>query len=242
MQTRVSDAVYLQAVFAIVVSAVLALAWFQVTAARILIDARHIAGRYATTALERAQDDLMESIAVQVAAGNLSGPFAAPTPGPPLPTCTGATPCAFTIATSVSLAGGTQTSGTGNVVAANLQHNGGVAEQRVAGVVTATVQTASGAVFASVARRIELRTFAAYPYVALSGADEPTAERSTVADFAGTCDGSASCGGSDNRIHAWLRCADPNPANCAGAPLLPADTFASPAWQNGNAAAPAWSR
>jgi hypothetical protein len=234
--------VYLQAVFAIVVSAVVTLAWFQVTAARILIDARHLAGRYATTALERAQDDLMESIAVQVAAGNLSGPFVAPTSGPPLPACTGATPCAFTVTTSVALAGATQASGAGNVVAANLQRNGGVAEQRVAAVVTVTVQSASGAVFANVARRIELRTFAAYPYVALSGVDEPTVERSTVADFAGTCDGSASCGGNDGRIHAWLRCADPNPANCAGAPLLPADTFASPAWQNSNAVAPAWSR
>ena len=179
-------------------------------------------------------------MAAQVAAseqsgGGAPGSLVAPTPGPPTPACSQA-PCAFSISTSVTLAGQTQTASSGNVVASNDQQNPGVGEQRVAATLTATASNAAGAVISTATRRIVLRVFGVPPYVALSSVDEPTADDSNVEDFAGTCDGSASCGGIDNRIHALLRCSDPaNPSACNGLPDQPADSFSSNSWQNADA-------
>jgi hypothetical protein len=233
---------YLYGLFCLVVATLLGLTWLEVTAAGIVTSARHVAVRYAGVALERAQDDVMESIATQIAAGNTNGPVVAPTPGPLVPACS-SPPCAFSIATSVALAGQTQAATNGNVVALNQQQNAGVGEQRVAAILTATASNAAGAVLATASRRIVFRVFLVPPYVALSSADEPTAERSNVEDFAGTCDGSAACGGVDNRIHALVRCSNPvAPDACAGVPDLPADAFASNSWQNADAASSSWSR
>lgn len=240
---------YLQALFAVVVATTLGLAWLQLTALRVTIAARQVGARYATAGLERAQSDLMQSLAVQIAGGNVGGPFAAPTAGPAAAACANPSPCSFQLTTSALLAGttqapsGAQATNAGNVVAANQQQNLAVGEQRIAAVITATVTNLAGATVASATRRLVLRTFAAPPYVALSAADEATAENSDVGDFAGTCDGSVACGGVDNRIHALLRCADlSTPDNCAGVPDLPADTFADNRWQNLNAQRPSWSR
>ena len=233
---------YLYGVFSIGLAALLATTWLQVASIGIVAGARHVTERYANVALERAQDDLMESLAAQVAASGARGPFVAPTPGPPQPACA-APPCAFLIATQVRLSGQTAATLPGDAVAANLQQHAGVGEQRVAALLTVTIANAAGAVFARAVRRVTLRTFAVAPYVALSGVDEPVASNPNVADFAGTCDGIAACGGVDNRIHALLRCHDPlTPANCAGEAYRQADTFSSNTWQNGNATTDAWSR
>jgi hypothetical protein len=233
---------YLYGVFSLGLAALLATTWLQLASIGIIAGARHVAARYANVALERAQDDLMEALAAQVAASGPRGPFLAPTPGPPQPACA-APPCAFLIATQAQLSGQTAAMFPGVAVAANVQQNAGVAEQRVAALLTVTIANAGGAVFARAVRRVTLRTFAVAPYVALSGVDEPIAANPNVADFAGTCDGNASCGGVDNRIHALLRCHDPvRPANCAGQLYRQADTFSSNTWQNGNATTDSWSR
>jgi hypothetical protein len=236
---------YLYALFCLVLATLLGLTWLEVTAAGIVTSARHVAARYVGVALERAQDDVMESIANQTAANVQSGsaaPLVAPSPGPPLPACAAA-PCPFSITTSVALAGQTQPASSGNVIALNDQQNPGVGEQRMAAVLTATASNAGGAVLATSTRRVVLRVFAVPPYVALSSVDEPTTAGGNVQDFAGTCDGRASCGGVDNRVHALVRCSDPaTPAACNGLPDLPSDSFASNAWQNADAAPSAWSR
>jgi hypothetical protein len=239
--------VYLYALFCLVLAALLGLTWLEVTAAGIVTSVRHVAARYVAIGLERAQDDVMESIAAQVVTAEQSGagtstPLVAPTLGPPIPACAQA-PCAFSVSTTVALAGQTQNTSSGNVVALNDQQNPGVGEQRVAAILTATASNAAGAAISSATRRIVLRVFGVPPYVALSSVDEPTADNSNVEDFAGTCDGSTSCGGVDNRIHALLRCSDPaNPSACNGLPDRPADSFSSNAWQNADAAPPTWSR
>jgi hypothetical protein len=238
---------YLYALFCLILATLLGLTWLEVTTAGIVTSARHVAARYVSIGLERAQDDLMESIAAQVVTAQQSGagaslPLVAPTPGPPIPACAQA-PCAFAVSTTVALAGQTQNASGGNVVALNDQLNSGVGEQRVAATVTATAADAGGAVISSATRRVVLRVFAVPPYVALSSSDEPTVDNGNVEDFAGTCDGSTSCGGVDNRIHALLRCSDPaNPSACSGLPDQPVDSFSSNAWQNADAAPPAWSR
>jgi hypothetical protein len=233
---------YLYGVFSLGLAALVATTWLQLASVGIVAGARHVAERYANVALERAQDDLMESLALQVAASGPRGPFVAPTPGPPQPACA-APPCAFLIATQAQLSGQTAVTLPGDAVAANVQQNAGVGEQRVAALLTVTIANAGGAVFGRAVRRVTLRTFAVAPYVALSGVDEAVAANPNVADFAGTCDGNATCGGVDNRIHALLRCHDPvTPANCAGQPYRQADTFSSNSWQNGNATTDSWSR
>ncbi len=241
---------YLHSLFAVVAMTVLALGWLELSAAQLNVAARRVAGRYAVAGVERAQSALMTAIAAQVAAGNSNGPFVAPTAGPPLAACSTPSPCAFRLTIGATLGGATQSSAdaflgasAGNVVASNRQQNPGVGEQRLSATVSASVSNLAGAVLAISTRRLVLRTFAAPPYVALSAVDEPTAENSDVADFAGTCDGSAACGGVDNRIHALVRCVDVQlAAHCADAPVLPADTFADTRWQNANAQAQSWSR
>ena len=240
---------YLYAVFAIALSALLATTWFQISTAAIVNSAKHVAARYAGVALERAQDDLLESIAAQIAAGGPDVQFTAPPSGPAVATCASA-PCALFVATSVHLSGQTgqqaaQTSGSPGAesVAPNLQQNIGVGERRVSAIVTVTVANAGGAALAQFSRRLTLRTFAVAPYVALSSVDEAVAGNPNVADFGGSCDGSTSCGSTDNRIHALLRCSDPvTPSNCNGRPYLPADSFSSSSWSNANASSGAWSR
>jgi hypothetical protein len=230
---------YLYGVYAVALAALLATTWLQLASAGIIAAAKHVAVRYAGTALERAQDELLESVAAQVASTGPSGPFSAPTPGPPLAACP-TTPCAFVVATQSRLEGETAQTSAGESVAANLQQNSGVAEQRVAASLSSIVSNAGGGVLARATRRITLRTFAAPPYVALSGVDEPVAGNANVADFAGSCDGTRTCG--DNRIHALLRCYDPvTPANCAGQKYRSADAFASKTWRNDNATARTWS-
>jgi len=233
---------YLYGVFSLGLAALVATTWLQLASVGIVAGARHVAERYANVALERAQDDLMESLALQVAANGPRGPFVAPTPGPLQPACA-ASPCAFLIATQAQLSGQTAVTLPGDAVAVNVQQNAGVGEQRVAALLTITIANAGGAVFARAVRRVTLRTFAVAPYVALSGVEEPVAANPNVADFAGTCDGNTTCGGVDNRIHALLRCRDPvTPANCAAQPYRQADTFTSNTWQNGNATTDSWSR
>jgi hypothetical protein len=231
---------YLYGLYAVALASLLATAWLQVTAAGIVAAGKHLAVRYANAALERAQDDALDSLAAQVGAGGAAGPFVAPSPAPPYSACATA-PCAFVAATNVQLAGQTA-SGAGESVAANLQANTGVGEGRVAVLLASTITNANGGILARATRRITVRTFAAPPYVALSGVDEPVAGNANVADFAGSCDGSAACG-SDTRIHALLRCNDPvTPANCAGQGYRPADAFATSTWHNAAASTAAWSR
>ena len=238
--------IYLYGLFALTLATALGLGWLEVSAANLAFSARYAAQRYAAVALERAQDDVMESVANQVALNpqiaNGSQPLLAPTPGPPLPACA-QPPCALAVATSVTLAGQTGNGGAANVVALNAQGHPAVAEQRVSATLTATASNGAGAALATVSRRVVLRVFAVPPYVALSSADEPTSDDGNVEDFAGTCDGNAACGGVDNRVHALLRCSNPDqPALCAGAPYVADDSFSSNAWSNANAAAPTWSR
>jgi len=240
---------YLYAVFAIALSALLATTWFQISTAAIVNSAKHVTARYANVALERAQDDLLESLAAQIAAGGPNVQFNAPPAGPPVAACASA-PCAFFVATSVRLSGQTgqqaaQTSESlgAESVAPNVQQNNGVGERRVSAVVTVTVANAGGGLLVRSSRHLTVRTFAVAPYVALSAVDEAVAGNPNVADFAGSCDGSTSCGSTDNRIHALLRCSDPaTPSNCNGRPYAPADSFASSTWPNANASSDAWSR
>jgi len=232
---------YLYGVYAVPLASLLATAWLQLTSATIVASAKHVAQRYANVALERAQDELLDSLASQVIAHGPGGPFVAPSPAAAVPAC-GAPPCAMVVATQVQLAGQTAAGTTGNATAANVQQQSGVAENRVAAVVSGIVTNAAGGLLARASRRVTLRTFAVAPYVALDGVDEAVAGNANVADFAGTCDG-PSCGGTDNRIHALLRCADPvTPANCNGQPYRSADAFSSSAWQNANVGSDGWSR
>jgi len=232
---------YLYGTYAVVLAALLATTWLEITFAGIVAAGKHVAAKYASVALERAQDELLDSLAAQVATSGAAGPFVAPASGPPLSACA-APPCAFVVTTQAQLAGQTSANAGGESIAANLQQNAGVGERRVAAVVSSTVSTASGAVLARATRRITVRTFAVAPYVALSGADEPVTGNANVADFAGSCDGNASCG-NDMRIHALLRCNDPvTPANCVGQPYRPADAFSNSAWHNSNATVDTWTR
>jgi hypothetical protein len=232
---------YLYGVYAVALATLLATTWLQITSAAVVGSAKHVAVRYANVALERAQDELLDSLAAQVLAHGPSGPFVAPAPSAAVPACS-AQPCAIFVATQVQIAGQTAAGTTGNAVAANVQQQTGVAEGRVAAILTSAVTNAAGGLLARATRRVTLRTFAVAPYVALGGVDDGVAGNASVADFAGSCDGS-SCGGTDNRIHALLRCADPvTPANCAGQPYRSADTFSSKGWQNANAASDGWSR
>jgi hypothetical protein len=227
-------------------TALLATTWFQISTAAIVNSAKHVAQRYATASLERAQNDLLESISAQIAASGPGVRFTAPALVPPAPACA-SSPCAFFVATSVRLSGQTGQPGGassgGESTASNVQQHEGVGEERVAAIVSVIVTNAPGAVLARASRRLTLRTFGVAPYVALTGVDEPVAGNANVADFAGSCDGSASCGNNDNRIHALLRCSDPvTPSNCDGQPYRRDDTFNSSLWHNANASADAWSR
>ena len=219
--------------------ALLAGAWLQMTSAGVLAAAKHVAVRYANVALERAQDDLAEAIAGQVASGGSDGPFAAPPAGAPVAAGV------FFVATQTEIGGQTSaqaTSGATNVTASNLQRNAGVVEHRVGATLEVTVSNAGGAVLARATRRVTVRTFAAWPYVAIAGADEANADGYAVADFAGSCDGSGACGGVDSRIHAVMRCADAvAPELCAGHPDVPVDAFADQTWYDPNADAKPWS-
>jgi hypothetical protein len=235
---------YLQALWFMVFASVLASAWLAAGYATVLGEAKHAALRSAGLAVERAQDALVESIAAQVAAGKST--FVAPTPGPGVPICPRRShqsdPCPFIVSTIVTLAGQTGArDGDGNQTAQSVQRDPGVGEQRVAAIVTAEVTGKRGTPIAALTRHVTLRTFAAWPYAALSGSDEPTTGGYAVGDFAGTCAGGA-CG-DDNRIHAVLQCSDPgDPQACAGQPLLPADDFADARWHDANAVSNGWSR
>src|SRR5271163_2377767 len=133
---------YLQALWFLIFAAVLANAWLEASYATVAAAARHAAMRAANLAVERAQDTLVESIAQQAATGATT--FSAPTPGPPVPACPtpppGGAPCPLLVATSVTLAGQTGANApSDNQVAANLQQQPAIAEQRLAASVTATV-------------------------------------------------------------------------------------------------------
>jgi hypothetical protein len=235
---------YLQALWFLVFAAVLSSAWLEATYATVAAAARHAALRAANLASERAQDALIESIALQVQAG--SSTYIAPSPSPAVPVCPSAPPrgpaCPLWVATEVALAGQTGQTGSGdNQVAAARQLNPAVEEQRVAAIVTATVSNAGGAFVASLSRHVTLRTFGAWPYAALSGSDEPTLDGYAVGDFAGACAGGP-CG-ADSRIHAVLQCSDPgNPSACQGQPPLPVDDFKDTKWHDANADKAGWSR
>jgi hypothetical protein len=229
--------VYLQALAFSAVVALLAGAWVQMTSASVLTAAGHVAARYANIALERAQDDLAEAIAGEVAVGLRDGPFTAP----PASAAVAAGP--FFVATQVEIGGQTGSPAeSGNVSAGSVQGNAGVAEHRVGATLFVAVSNAGGSVLARATRHVTVRTFAVWPYVALSGADEATIDGYAVADFAGSCDGSDACGGVDNRIHAVMRRADAlQPERCAGSPDKPVDVFADQSWYDPNAEAKAWS-
>ncbi len=235
---------YLQVLWALVIFAILASAWLGATRAEVTAAARHAAMRAANVALERAQDALVESVAVQAAAGATS--FTAPTPSPPESICPtpppGAPACPFFVATSVALAGQTASGVTPpNQTAYNLQTNARVAEQRLAAVVTATVTARAGPAVGELSRRVTLRTLAAWPFAAVAGTDEPTIDGRSVGDFAGACDGGV-CG-ADSRIHAIEECSDPSqPQNCVGQSPLPVDAFTSRPWRDNNAESSGWSR
>jgi hypothetical protein len=235
---------YLQALWFLVFATLLATAWLQATYATVAAAAKHAALRAANLATERAQDALIESIALQVQAGAPS--YVAPTPSPPVPVCPSAPPhgaaCPLQVSTEVTLAGQTGQPGSGdNQVATARQLNPAIAEQRLAAVVTATVSNAGGAFVTSLARHVTLRTFGAWPYAALSGSDEPTLDGYAVGDFAGACAGGP-CG-ADSRIHAVLECSDPgNPSACQGQPPLPVDDFKDTKWHDANADPTGWSR
>jgi hypothetical protein len=230
--------VYLQAIAIGAIVAMLAGAWVQLASASVLTAAKHVAARYANVALERAQDDVAESIASQVASGSPDGPFVAPVSSAPVASGP------FYVATHVEIGGQTGAKTlSGNVTASNLQRNAGVVENRVGATLGVTVSNAGGAVLAQATRRVTFRTFGAWPYVAIAGADEASIDGLAVADFAGSCDGSASCGGIDNRIHAVMRCADAaEPERCAGSPDIPVDAFANQTWNDPNADVKPWSR
>jgi hypothetical protein len=232
---------YLQALWALVLCAILSAAWLDATAAATLAAARHAALRAASVALERAQDMLVESVAAQAATG--AAVFSAPSPGPPVPACPrNGKPCPLWVATSVVLAGQTGAGqGGANQTALNVQGQAAILEQRLGATVTAVVTTPSGATVAQLSRRVTLRTLATWPYVTLSGSEEPSVEGIAVGDFAGACTG-GSCG-DDSRVHAVLVCSDPSqPQRCAGRPDLPVDAFTSPPWYDGNAAPQGWSQ
>jgi hypothetical protein len=232
---------YLQALWALVLCAILSAAWLDATAAATVAAAKHAALRTAAVALDRAQDVLIESIAAQAAAG--ASLFTAPSPGPAEPICLpGERKCPLRVATTSSLAGQTGAgSGGANQTALNVQAQAAIVEQRLGATVTAVVSNAGGVQIASVSRRLTLRTLATWPYVTVSSSDEPSVEGIAVGDFAGACTG-AGCG-DDSRVHAVLVCSDPDqPQRCVGQPYVPVDAFTSPPWFDGNAAPRGWSQ
>ena len=224
--------------------AIFSIAWLDAAGARAVAAARHAALRTAGLALERAQDVLVEAVAAQASSG--AATFTAPTPSPRVPVCQGASPggapCPLWVATSVTLAGQTGASSSyQNQLALNVQAQPRIVEQRLAATVSAVVTTGSGSPVATVTRRVTLRTLATWPYVTLSGAEEPSVEGIPVGDFAGSCTGGA-CG-DDSRVHAVLSCSDPaQPQKCQGQPYVPVDQFTSPPWYDANAAAAGWSQ
>lgn len=235
---------YLQALWALVVFAILSTAWLATTRASVTAAARHAALKAAGLGIERAQQTLVESIALQAAEGASS--FIPPTPSPPAPICPSpqpeGPPCLLLLSASATLEG--ETSGVApppNQTAYNLQTNTHVGEQRLAAVVTAVVTSRAGPVVAQLSRHVTLRTLAQWPYVAVSGTDEPTVDGYAVDDFAGSCSGGA-CG-SDSRLHAIEVCSDPsNPALCAGQTPQPVDAFVNRAWHDSNVDSTGWSR
>ena len=235
---------YLHALWLLVLLTALATAWFDAAAAGVVAASKHAALRTAALAVERAQDALVESIAAQAATGATS--FTAPTAAPAIPVCPSPNPrgdaCLLEVSTTTALEGQTVASHRkANQIAGNLQANAGVDEERLAAAVTAVIATASGTELGRVTRHLTLRTLGAWPYAALSGADEPTLDGYAVGDFAGACKGGG-CG-DDSRIHAVLECSDPaDPHACRGQRYVPVDQFTSPPWRNENDEQGGWSR
>jgi hypothetical protein len=235
---------YLQALWALALCAVLAAAWLDAAGASALAAARHAAMRAAELAIDRSQDVLVETLAAEAEGG--AGVFTAPSPGPAIPVCPGASeggsPCPLWVSTAVTLAGQTGAGSNGaNQTALNVQGQPAVAEQRVGATVSAVVATAAGVPVAQLSRRITIRTLATWPYATLSGSDEPSVEGIAVGDFAGACSG-GTCG-DDARVHAVLTCSDPaQPQLCAGQGYVPVDAFTSPPWYDANAAPSGWSQ
>ena len=232
---------YLQALWALVLCAILSAAWLDATAVATVAAAKHAALRTAAVALDRAQDVLIESIAAQAAAG--ASLFTAPSPGPAEPICLpGERKCPLRVATTSSLAGQTGAgSGGANQTALNVQAQAAIVEQRLGATVTAVVSNAGGVQIASVSRRLTLRTLATWPYVTVSSSDEPSVEGIAVGDFAGSCSGGV-CG-DDSRVHAVLSCSDPaQPQLCQGQGYIPVDAFTSPPWYDANAVPAGWSQ
>lgn len=232
---------YLQALWALVLCAVLSAAWLDATAAATLAAARHASLRAAGVALDRAQDVLVEALAAQAEAGATI--FTAPTAGPRVALCPpDIRPCPMWVSTGAVLAGQTGSGqGDGNQTAANLQGQAVIVEQRIGATVTANVTSVAGEPIAQLSRRLTLRTLAVWPYVTVSGTSEASVEGVAVGDFAGACTG-GSCG-DDSRVHAVLQCSDPaQPQNCAGQPVIPVDAFTSPPWYDANAAPQGWSQ
>ncbi len=237
---------YLSILFALGATVAIALGGLQLTGALAVASERHAAAHYADIALEAARQSLIAQIAAQVEAGTPDGPFVAPAPGAPAPICAapaGApSPCPFEASVRVELEGQTGTASAGPPVPAqNVQRTPGASEDRLAATLTATVTSPAGTLVRH--RSLVLRTFAVAPFASDDGSDEPVAGGLIAGDGGGTCDGSASCGGSDTRIHAKLICSNPaDPSKCAGVPDRYVDDLEDESWHDAHAAASAWSR
>jgi hypothetical protein len=236
---------YLAILFGLTAVAAVALGGLQLATSFAAAAERHAALRYADVALEQGRLALVAQIAAQIEAGSPDGPFVAPSPTPLAPVCVTPpdavpAPCAFSASVSVTLLGQTGVPATPNELAQNVQRAEGVAENRLAATIFATVVSPAGSVVRR--RSLIVRTYAAAPYASDDGSDEPVYGDTASGDSGGVCDGSALCAGSDTRIHAKLVCSDPgDPSKCNGVPDRYLDNFVNVNWRNAHAVPGAWS-
>jgi hypothetical protein len=226
--------------------------------------AKHAAQHYLEAGLAQARAALTQSLASQIASA--TGALNAPQPLAAAPACGGVSvACPFTTSATFTIAGETAGAQTGNVSATNLQTYPMIAEGRVAATIVESVRSRGGALLATRAEYVTLRTFDVPPFVTIDGATDAAGARDVPFEAdAGGCDPatpsscdennpsapatSAPAGAmswNDTRIHALRQCVNGGSGACASQPYTsadPADIAAQTPWFNANAQSDGWSR
>ncbi len=212
---------------------------------------RRTAESYLSAANGVATASMLRQLAGEVLA---NGPGTALSVAPLPSQCIATSACTFEISATYTVTGSTL-AGSGSDVAANVQTDVLAQETRASIVMTVNVTDGQGAPLVTRAQLLTVRTFAAPPYAAVSGAADAAAVTALAADGdTGGCDpgNPSSCDPNastvdDTRIFAARVCqSDGNGGTCPNGdesyPLGFENAFADSAWQNGNVAPPGWAR
>jgi len=214
------------------------------------IAVRRTAEAYLAAAGGLATAAMLRQLAGEIQA---NGPASTLTVQPLAPQCASTAACAFKIAATYAVTGSTVTGG-GTDVAQNLQTDVLAQEARVSISMVVSVTDAAGSPLLTRSELLTVRTFAAPPYAAVSGAADAAAPTALVAegDTAGcdpsapsTCDPDATTV-DDTRISASRVCQPLMPGNSGSCPVPNGPVYegnpVNTAWQNGNIALPGRAR